>query len=548
MPWTIEDVDRFKSGLSDQQKRQWVNVANSVLERCLSNGGSQEGCERQAIMQANGVTGNMQTHSFQANVRNGVRRERFDGRDHLVVPVVALREGVLNGFYVPRDEIRRSAAAWNGVPLPVHHPMQNGRPVTANSPQQLEQRNLGRLFNVRAEGDKLKGEMYVDIPRAEQLGHSNIVQTLEQGGQLEVSTAYFSEDDFVQGNHSGRQYQAISRNLRPDHLALLPNETGACSWEDGCGAPRTHQANGEEDMTQEETATLNGNEAGAESAQDENKVGFVQKVLHALGLKGNQDGPGYEQIVDTIRMTVDSWDSEFAIHFLVEVFDDSFVYRKRDRQTNQSRLLRRGYTVDENGSITISDEEPQEVSQEISYVTIANNVEAHSMSKEQMVDKLIANEATQFAKEDRDTLMAMDECTLKRLEPVPQEPKGNAAESGSGEGAATSQGQAQPEGETITINKADLQKTVDEMVQNRLDEGEKDRVIQRLKQHEKCEWEEADLKAMSLDGLKRLESHLLPADYSGRGGPQANRSGQEEGPPPMPELFPKNNENQAQEE
>ena len=479
-----------------------------------------------------------QTHTMTANVAQGTRRERFDGRDHLVVPVVALREGVLNGFYVPPGEIRRSAPAWNGVPLPVQHPMQNGRPVTANSPQQLESSNLGRLFNVQVESDKLKGEMYIDIARAEQIGQQDLVSNLEQGNRLEVSTAYFSDDEFVQGNHGGRQYQAISRNLRPDHLALLPGETGACSWSDGCGAPRTHKQQGENGMT---THSETPEYTGAENQESEpevrkNEIGFINKVLHALGLKANQGEIGYAEIVDSIRQTVDSWDSEFAIHFLVEVFEDSFIYKKRDRNSGETRMFRRGYSV-ENGTVTISDEQPEEVRQEVSYTTITQNTaEAMLMTRDEMVDKLIANEATQFTKDDRETLRAMDECTLRKLEPVQSgEPKGNKGEGqGQGEGK-------QPE--TITINKDDLEQTVAGMVQNKLDEQEKDQVIARLRQNEKCEWEESDLKAMSLDGLRKLESHLIPADYSGRGGPHTHKR-DENGPPPMPEVFPAGSQEQ----
>lgn len=33
MPWTIDDVDRFKHGLTKKQKKRWVAIANSVLKR-----------------------------------------------------------------------------------------------------------------------------------------------------------------------------------------------------------------------------------------------------------------------------------------------------------------------------------------------------------------------------------------------------------------------------------------------------------------------------------------------------------------------------------
>jgi len=56
VPWSIEDVEGFKKGLSDAGKRQWIAVANSVLARCTEDGGRDEAtCAALAIKQANGV-------------------------------------------------------------------------------------------------------------------------------------------------------------------------------------------------------------------------------------------------------------------------------------------------------------------------------------------------------------------------------------------------------------------------------------------------------------------------------------------------------------
>jgi hypothetical protein len=55
MPWTTDDVERFHHGLSDEKKKRWVAVANSILFKCLADGGSEESCAASAIRQANGV-------------------------------------------------------------------------------------------------------------------------------------------------------------------------------------------------------------------------------------------------------------------------------------------------------------------------------------------------------------------------------------------------------------------------------------------------------------------------------------------------------------
>ena len=47
MPWSTEDVDRHKKGLSTDEKELWVKVANEVLDRT--------GDEGRAIREANAV-------------------------------------------------------------------------------------------------------------------------------------------------------------------------------------------------------------------------------------------------------------------------------------------------------------------------------------------------------------------------------------------------------------------------------------------------------------------------------------------------------------
>lgn len=58
---------------------------------------------------------------------------------------------------------------------------------------------------------------------------------------LEVSTGYWHDGRQQAGSVNGERYKEVQRSLLPDHLAILPNERGACSVKDGCGTPRTNQ-------------------------------------------------------------------------------------------------------------------------------------------------------------------------------------------------------------------------------------------------------------------------------------------------------------------
>lgn len=64
MPWTVDDVEQHKKGLTPKQKRAWVAVANDALERCQESGG--DDCDAKAIRQANSAAmqADMMSESF----------------------------------------------------------------------------------------------------------------------------------------------------------------------------------------------------------------------------------------------------------------------------------------------------------------------------------------------------------------------------------------------------------------------------------------------------------------------------------------------------
>lgn len=180
----------------------------------------------------------MTLHTITANFQaapDGVRRDVFEGVEHLVVPVVMICEGVLNDALVPASEFGKYPEAWNGRPIPVLHPQENGGYISANRPDVIERNTIGTIFNARAVDGKLKADAWVNTEKARRLGYGDLIQQLEAGEIVEVSTGYFSDDEMRAGDYNGVSYTSIHRNIRPDHLALLPGEIGACSVADGCG-------------------------------------------------------------------------------------------------------------------------------------------------------------------------------------------------------------------------------------------------------------------------------------------------------------------------
>ncbi len=171
-------------------------------------------------------------HTYQTNIdKKLTRKEMVDGIDYTVFPVVMMVEGAYyNGGLVTVDQMQPEA--WNGRPVTNGHPEDDGVNVSANSKDMIEKFKIGMLLNARIDGNKFKADAYVDMRKV----GKDLKQQLESNNsKLDVSTGYFCKPIDEQGEFNGLSYNEIHTELKPDHLAFLPNEEGACSWSDGAG-------------------------------------------------------------------------------------------------------------------------------------------------------------------------------------------------------------------------------------------------------------------------------------------------------------------------
>jgi len=168
------------------------------------------------------------------NLSGRARRERIGSREYLVAPVTMIVPGVLAGNQGPilytEQEIRRSVEAWNHVPLTAGHPTQSAR-----SPDVLRRLGLGLLLNASVDaGGRLKGEAWFDVEAVRRI-RPMLLSDLQSGRKIEASTGLGMDCRNEPGVLNGQEFQCIARNFRPDHLAILFHQEGACSLKDGCG-------------------------------------------------------------------------------------------------------------------------------------------------------------------------------------------------------------------------------------------------------------------------------------------------------------------------
>ncbi|MCH8851085.1 MAG: DUF2213 domain-containing protein [Planctomycetes bacterium] len=184
--------------------------------------------------------GIFETRSLRLNVGGDaalVEIRTENGKQFLVSPVVAVIEKVLNGEFLSAEEIEKSVAAWEGIPITAPHPPENASLAVQN--QFIARETIGELRNTSFADGKLLGEAWLDLSIAQRKAAS-LVTRIQNGETVEVSTGYFSLVQPVSGTHNGVPFSGVQTNITPWHFALLPDSVGACSVRDGCGLPRVN--------------------------------------------------------------------------------------------------------------------------------------------------------------------------------------------------------------------------------------------------------------------------------------------------------------------
>jgi hypothetical protein len=520
MPWTVDDVDRFKSGLNAAQKRQWVEVANSALASCLADGKEQSECEASAIRQANGVINdNIQTYSFTAN-NYEIRRETHNGREHIVVPVIMLKDGVHNGSRGPLlhlvEEYGRCPQAWNGIPVTLSHPKDNkGNLIPANSPEVIDLTSTGRIYNTHVNG-MLKAEVWIDELKCQELSPETL-EAIKNHHPLNVSVGVFSDEDESPGQWNGEDYTAIARNHRPDHLALLLSETGACSWDDGCG--------------------IRANSKGG----DELKKGKEDIADNKSAEELNANARGFKGICSGIQAKLDAMDNNVSTYYLEEAFDDNtFIYKVRGGDA--PGLYKRGYQVAIDGTISFTGE-PQEVTVEKTYTPVQGNFKTEG-GMETMADKkkgccpekvnlIIQSEHTRFEETDREYLEGLEEGTLVKLLPIePETPE--APQVNKDQIAEVVKDQFKTTEQFLSLAPAEVREQMEHGMA--LYQAEREKLTSQIVDNSgEGGFTAEELKDKPVGELKKLASLIQkPADYSGNGAGSTHQANTED----VPVLVP----------
>jgi len=434
----------------------------------------------------------------------------------IVVPVVMMLPGVHTGSRGPMlhtaEGLSAVAAQWNGIPVTVGHPQNNKGEYVSITATAVPR--VGVISNSRWEDSKLKADVTFN---ASTLSTTDAVcyQSILSAQPIDVSIGAFAAEEDQTGVFEGASYSAVTLSYIPDHLAILPNEQGACSNEAGCGI----RVNTNTNIKKGELMTLK----EQLDALYKEGLGVYQLQLNEESLLGR---------LQAIRDWTYSMDSEWVSCYLKEVYDTSFIYEKNIRRNGAAiptRYYKQDYTMNEAGEVVV-ESEPIQVTMKVEYMPIQANVEKSEIStnkKEeemndpccpQKVEELIVNAASRFDVTDKTWLLSLNSEQLDKL--IPKE---------------------------IQV------KVTDEMVVNHLASQEREAILASLPESIKSEveaglalntakrtelvtviqanvqagWTEAELVEMPTSQLEKLSKSMHTPDYSGAAGnpnPQVNKN------------------------
>ncbi len=367
---------------------------------------------------------------------SGIRTATLFEQDHTVIPCIALVEGVLWPSNAPAPELAlaeefgRFPEGWNGRPVVFDHPKVDGVPVSATSPDVLENNSFGQLFNTTLVGNKLKTEIWINEARVSELSDEAqvVIENLKTGNEVvEVSTGLFLMAEPSVGEFDGEAFESIWRNIVPDHLAVLPQGVkGACSVADGCGAPRTNQM--QPVMRACQMAIIANNSTCINPDDPKQQQGLFKRLLESAGNLFNFSNNTEHLSDGDLRTALNAGlataepDNFTWILAVFQGAGDSgtFIYEVGFDGT----LFQRTFSL-QGDTISIGSEATavRPVTEFVPVEVTANNtsdstLQENAMSKEKLVNELVANEVTQYTEEDREWLSTLEEEQLAKMAPV----------------------------------------------------------------------------------------------------------------------------------
>lgn len=322
---------------------------------------------------------NIHVKSLAINASN-ISTTIINGQEHYVIrgAVPIVDDIVMNGGLYPAEEINNSYQTMERKLMPIGHPMVNGKYVSANDPQALNDYYAGAWAqNVSKAGGETVHDVYVNKSVAESKPDGQrLISRLDQmiaGTNIEpihLSTGLLLNKEQKAGESKGKKYTWIARNMQFDHIAILLDEPGAGTPEEGVGM--FVNADGQEGEVENGSLIDEANSM---------KDGWWNKVKFFIS---NASEMSFDDIYQALRMAIKQDDKKWR--YVVSVWPDHFVYEE-DGENAEPKLFDQKYLISDKVVTLVGD--PVEVVRKPSEYEVKTNGETNPM-KEKMIAALNA--------------------------------------------------------------------------------------------------------------------------------------------------------------
>lgn len=349
------------------------------------------------------------------NSASNITTETIDGKPHIVVrgitPVVD--DIVMNRKLYPAAEIEKAYNTLERNPMPLGHPKVDGKHVSARDVRAVNEYHVGAwLQNVSHKDGKVTGDMYVNRQYAESSEKGKrLINRLDEmlagtnSDPIHISTGLLYSGIAANGESKGKKYNEIVTNMVFDHTAVLLDEPGAGTPEEGVGI----FVNSEGDEQQIEVARL---ADGIDCTRD----GLINKTKFFFT---NASNFSFDDISRAISDKLREGEAEDKWLWPETVWPDSFIYR------NDTKYLKQKYIIDEGGKAVFVGE-PVEVVRKPTEYEIKTNGENDPM-KELIINALKAAGKPTDGKSDDELMDAYNQMAAEKAAAKTETPEEKAA-------------------------------------------------------------------------------------------------------------------------
>lgn len=301
----------------------------------------------------------------------------INGQEHYVIrgAVPIVDDIVMNGGLYPAEEINNSYQTMEGKLMPLPHPMVDGKYVSANDPRAINTYHVGAWAqNVSKSGDRVVMDVYINKAVAEtKPDGKRLINRLDEmiagtnTDPIHLSTGLLTNKEKKSGESKGKKHSWIARNMQFDHIAILLDEPGAGTPEEGVGM--FVNADGQEGEV--ENASLI-------DAANSLKDGLLNKVKFFFT---HSSDASFDEIYQMLRDAIRAPSGSDVYRYVVTVWPDKFIYEEGNK------LFQQKYLIDDSTVTLVG--EPVEVVRKPTEYEVKTNGDTNPM-KEKMIAALNA--------------------------------------------------------------------------------------------------------------------------------------------------------------